>query len=268
MRIKIAFLLSQGVLLAAGAVSAQEDWYPWDGDWYLKVGGTGFVGPKFEGSSNQVFQAAPLVSLGKPGSAVRFSSRNDSMSYALFDEGSFRGGAAGKLIFKRDGETSEDLEGLDPIKFGGEVGGFAEAYPTEWMRVRAELRQGIRSHAGIVGNFDVDAFVDVSNKIRISGGPRLTAATKKYVNAYYGVDAVESAASGLDTYSAHGGLHSAGVGAAVNWQATEKLELGAYAEYRRLLGSAADSTLVRDRGSRNDLVVGLSATYRFDFTVP
>jgi len=39
-------------------------------------------------------------------------------------------------------------------------------------------------------------------------------------------------------------------------------------EYRRLLGPAADSSLVQERGSRNQVLVGLSATYRFDFTLP
>ncbi len=78
---------------------------------------------------------------------------------------------------------------------------------------------------------------------------------------------LKSAASGLSPYSPHGGIHSAGVGAAINWQATEKLETGAYAEYRRLMGSAANSSLVRERGSRNQFLVGLSATYRFDFTL-
>lgn len=34
------------------------------------------------------------------------------------------------------------------------------------------------------------------------------------------------------------------------------------------MGAAADSSLVRERGSRNQLLVGVTATYRFDFTLP
>lgn len=148
MRIHVVFLASQAFLLAAGAVAAEEGRYPWSGDWYLKIGATGFLGPEYEGSSKRMLQAAPLVSLGKAGSAVRFSSRNDNMSYALLDQGHFRAGAVGKLIFERDEDDSSDLDGLDRPKFGGEVGGFAEVYPTDWMRLRAEIRQGIRSHHG------------------------------------------------------------------------------------------------------------------------
>jgi MipA family protein len=34
-----------------------------------------------------------------------------------------------------------------------------------------------------------------------------------------------------------------------------------------LLGPAADSSLVEERGSENQFKVGVSATYRFDFTL-
>jgi outer membrane scaffolding protein for murein synthesis (MipA/OmpV family) len=255
-------------LLSANAALAGDGQYFWSGDWYLKVGATGFYAPKYEGASKRMFQAAPLISLGKSGSTVRFSSRNDNMSYALVDQGSLRAGLVGKLIFERDAGTSRDLSGLDPVKFGGELGGFAEVYPTDWLRVRAEVRQGIRSHHGVVADVAADAFTDVSSNVRISGGPRLSAATSGYYSAYYGVNDREAAASGLSTYNPHGGVGSAGVGAAITWQATEKLETSAYAEYKRLLGPAADSSLVRERGSRNQVLVGLSATYRFDFTLP
>lgn len=268
MRIHVVFLASQAFLLAAGAVAAEEGRYPWSGDWYLKIGATGFLGPEYEGSSKRMLQAAPLVSLGKAGSAVRFSSRNDNMSYALLDQGHFRAGAVGKLIFERDEDDSSDLDGLDRPKFGGEVGGFAEVYPTDWMRLRAEIRQGIRSHHGVVADVAADAFADLGDTVRISAGPRLTAASSDYFDAYYGVNAAESVASGLGTYDPGGGIHSAGLGAEINWMATEKLETGVYAEYRRLMGAAAGSSLVRERGSRDQFLVGVTATYRFDFTLP
>jgi MipA family protein len=35
-----------------------------------------------------------------------------------------------------------------------------------------------------------------------------------------------------------------------------------------LMGAAADSSLVRERGSPDQFLVGVTATYRFDFTLP
>ena len=41
-----------------------------------------------------------------------------------------------------------------------------------------------------------------------------------------------------------------------------------FGEYARLAGPAADSSLVRERGDRDQFTVGVSTTYRFDFAVP
>jgi outer membrane protein len=262
------FALSAGLFFVASvSAQAQERQHFWSGDWYLKVGATGFIGPKYDGSSDRLFQAAPLISLGRAGSTVRFSSRNDNPAFAFVDRGAFRAGVVGKLIFDRDEDTSSDLKGLDPVRFGGELGGFAEVYPADWLRIRAELRQGIRSHHGLVADVAADGFVDVSDNVRVSAGPRLSAATSDYFDAYYGVSSSEAAKSGYSKYTPSGGLNSIGAGAAITWQATEKLETSAFAEYKRLMGPAADSSIVNEGGSRNQFLVGLSATYRFDFTL-
>ena len=66
------------------------------------------------------------------------------------------------------------------MRFGAEIGGFAEIYPTDWLRVRGEVRQGIRSHDGVVADVAVDAFQDVTPSVRVSGGPRISFASADY----------------------------------------------------------------------------------------
>ena len=61
---------------------------------------------------------------------------------------------------------------------------------------------------------------------------------------------------------------SIGAGAAITWQVNDKIETSAFGEYKRLVGPAGDSSLVRQRGDRDQFLVGVSATYRFDFTLP
>jgi outer membrane scaffolding protein for murein synthesis (MipA/OmpV family) len=255
--------------LSAPAVAYAGDgdaW--WSGDWYLKVGAAGFVAPRYEGAKSYMLQVQPLVSLGKAGETVRFSSRNDNPSFAFYDNGPVRTGIVGKLVTGRNGDDSDDLKGLKPVPLGLEAGAFIEAYPTDWIRVRAEVRHGIRSHDGTVADVSADAFADVTPTIRVSAGPRLTFASNGYLDAYYGVDAKHSAKSGLSQYNPNGGLVSAGVGGAVTWKATDNIDASAFAEYKRLQGDAADSSLVRERGSRNQFMIGLSSTYRFDFKLP
>ncbi|PYE90410.1 outer membrane scaffolding protein for murein synthesis (MipA/OmpV family) [Phyllobacterium leguminum] len=282
MRISSFGVLSGAVLFAnfasAADLSSASDPVPavevqeprkhfWSGDWYLTVGAAGFAAPRFEGSSSRVFSGTPMISLGRAGSTTRFSSRIDNPSFALIDNDRFRAGINGKLLFERDGDTADELKGLDPVRFGGELGGFAEVYPTDWLRLRAEVRQGIRAHKGVVGEVAADAFFDVTPTIRVSGGPRASFATKEYFEAYYGVDAEAAVASGLSQYSPGGGFKSAGVGGAITWKTTEKVTTSLFAEYARLQGPAADSSLVKERGSRDQFTFGASATYRFDFSL-
>jgi outer membrane protein len=256
-------------LLLAGATFAKAGeggLFGWiHGDWYLKVGATGMVAPDFEGGKDYLFSASPIISLGKIGPEARYTSRNDAISFSLYDTGAVRAGVAGKLIFGRDGNDADELKGLDPVRFGGELGAFAELYPTDWLRVRGEVRHGIRSHNGIVADVSADAFYDVTDTVRISAGPRVSFASSDYFDAYYGVNADEAAASGLSEYDPSGGIKSAGIGGAIDWKVTDRMTANVFGEYVRLLGSAEDSSLVRERGSKDQFMVGVSATYRFDF---
>jgi outer membrane protein len=254
------------LLIVATAVPAQaESWF--SGDWYLKVGAAGFVAPNFKGDDDYRFRAQPLVSFGRQGGSTPFSSRNDNISIGIIDQGYFRAGPTGKLVFGRDSDDSGDLVGLDPVRFGGEIGVFAEFYPVDWLRLRGEVRHGIRSHDGIVGELSADAFTDVTPTIRVSGGPRASFASNDYFDAWYGVSAAEALDSGLTQYNPDGGVESVGIGGAITWKATDTIETSLFGEYSRLMGSAADSSLVRERGSEHQFLVGVSATYRFDFSM-
>lgn len=263
----IARLAGAAMALAAlgAAPAAAGSWF--SGDWYLKVGGAVLHAPKFEGASGREFTFQPMISVGKAGPSARFSSRNDNISLALVDNGTFRAGAAGKLIWGRDGDTHPAVKGMSEVKFGAEAGAFAEVYPTDFLRLRAEVRHGIRAHDGVVADLAADAFMDVTETIQISGGPRASFASAGYFDAWYGVDATEAAASGLTPYAPKGGMKSWGAGGAVTWRTTDQLTTSVFAEYQRLTGPAADSSLVRERGSRDQLLVGASASYRFDFSL-
>ncbi|MCO6389696.1 MipA/OmpV family protein [Aliihoeflea aestuarii] len=244
---------------------AQQSWF--SGDWSLTLGVAAISSPEYEGDDKYRFYAQPIVSFGRQGTERRFSSRNDNISIGLIDTGTFRAGPAGKLVFERDGDDSDDLIGLDPIRFGAELGAFAEVYPTDWLRLRGEVRHGVRSHDGIVADVSADAFMNLTPTVQISAGPRVSMASSDYFEAYYGVSATQSLASGLTPYTPDGGFRSVGVGAAIKWDVTDKIETSLFGEYSRLVGPAADSSLVRERGDENQFLIGVSATYRFDFSL-
>jgi outer membrane scaffolding protein for murein synthesis (MipA/OmpV family) len=254
--------------IANAADMADKSRFGWfTGDWSLTVGVSTYAEPEFEGASSYHISAVPLVSFSRQGTATRFSSRNDNISIGFVDTGDFRAGLTGKFIFPRDSSDYRDLRGLHDVDFGGELGLFAEFYPFDWMRVRGEVRKGIVTHDAIVGDLAVDAFTNLTPALQISGGPRLSAATADYFRTYYGVNAAESTLSGLSPYSPGGGLKSAGFGGALTWKTTDKVTTSLFGEYEHLLGPAADSSIVKERGSPNQFLLGVSATYRFDFSL-
>lgn len=268
MRRGVEAAFAAGVLCAVvSPASAQGMFDRLRGDWYLTIGAAGIATPAFEGAKGTALKLSPMISLGKVGPEARFVSRNDNISLSLYDNGAVRAGIVGKLIWSRDSSDHAALNGVHDVKFGGEAGVFAEVYPTDWLRVRGEVRHGIRSHDGVVADVSADAFHDITEKVRISGGPRLSAATEGYYDAFYGVNAAEAAASGLTAYNpTSGGLKSIGVGGAVTWKTTDNVTTSLFGEYARLQGPAARSSIVRERGSRDQFTVGVSATYRFNFT--
>jgi len=267
-RFRSSILAAAAVLAVPTSAFAEGGLFDWvHGDWKLIVGATGMVAPDFEGAKDLMFRVSPIISLGKAGPEARFTSRNDDISFSLYDNGRLRAGITGKIIPERDSNDYSELQGLDSIPWGAEVGGFAEVYPTDWLRIRGEVRQGINSHSGVVADIAVDAFKDITDTVRVSGGPRISWASADYFETYYGVDATESAASGLSGYYPGGGIKSIGVGGAYDWKVTEKLTTSVFSEYSRLMGPAADSSLVEERGSPNQFAIGVSAAYRFDFTM-
>jgi outer membrane scaffolding protein for murein synthesis (MipA/OmpV family) len=267
---RFAFLLGAALLAwlgMEGAASAGSplDWF--EGEWSLTLGGAGYVAPDYEGSDSTHLSGMPLLSIGRKGSVTRFSSLNDSASFAVVDTGVVRFGPVGALVLPRDEGTSSDLRGLADVPWGLEVGGFLDVYPTDWARLRTEVRAGVHAYSGGVADIALDGFTDLTPALRLSGGPRLSLASQGYFDAYYGVTPAESVASGLATYDPGGGLRSTGVGGALTWTATDKVTTSLFAEYKRLLGPAADSSLVQERGSVDQFVTGVSATYRFDFAM-
>lgn len=268
--LSVATLLWGSVGAQAADVSgvsqpSRERFY--SGDWSLTIGAAALYLPEFEGADDRRFFAQPLISFGRQGTERRFTSRNDNISIGIVDTGSFRAGPTAKIVFGRDNNDFDDTFGLDDVEFGAEAGVFAEFYPLDWMRVRGEVRRGINSHDGIVADGAIDAFAYLTPSLRLSGGPRITYGTEDYIDAYYGVSFAESLRSGLSEYNGDDGIASYGVGGALTWKTTDKIETSVFGEYRRLTGPVADSSLVEERGDRNQFTVGVSATYRFDFSL-
>jgi len=242
--------------LSAGAATAA--------DWTVMLGVEGRVLPKFDGSANAMLAPFPLFDVRRAGTPATFRGPRDGASFGLVESGRFRAGPVFKIhLPRREGDDS-DLRGLGNVDWTLEAGGFVEYWPTDWLRGRAELRQGFGGHHGLVSDLMADVVVPVSPQLTLSGGPRATLASSKALSPYFSITPMQSVASGLPVYDAGGGLRSVGLGAQARYEWSRQWATHIFVEYERLTGDAANSPLVSVRGSRDQVQMGLGVTYSFD----
>jgi outer membrane protein len=236
------------------------------GDWTVTLGVGGEMQPSYPGAGSSMLSPKPIISIRRAGSPLRFKSMRDNASFALIDYGRFRAGPVGAYRSARKAADHSELRGLNDVKFAVELGGFAEYYAFDWLRVRSEVRRGIGGHEGVIADFSADVIVPINERMTFAAGPRYTWSDSKYAATYFSVSNVEALASGLAVYDARSS-GAIGAGAQVRYQLDPQWEVRGYVEYNKLLGSIADSPLVKTRGSADQLTYGLGVAYSFDIGV-
>jgi outer membrane protein len=230
--------------------------------WTVTIGARVGSQPRFFGSKEQSFAIRPRFSIGRGLGSRWLSMEDDSISIGLVEGDYWRAGIAGQFVWaRRESDDRRALGGLGNTRFGGEIGAFAEIYPTAWLRARAELRQGFVAHQGLMADLKLDAFTRLGQGWTIAVGPRVTLAGADYVDTYFGIDAQQAANSGLPQFRARGGVVSYGAAAQVSYKWSERFETVGFLQYSRLAGDAERSPLVRQRGSRDQLTVGVAARW-------
>ena len=114
-----------------------------------------------------------------------------------------------------------------------------------------------------MGDLSADGVWRVDPQLTLTAGPRLSLADPAFMDSYYSVDGRQSVTSGLPVYSASAGVRSAGAGSMVKYKWGENISTMAFVEYQRLAKPAAESPLIDERGSPNQLTVGLGLSYSF-----
>jgi outer membrane protein len=237
---------------------------PASSDWLVTIGGEVRAVPAWPGSPTNLYglTGIPLLAIQKPSEAPFFFGARDSFGIPIWDAGKFLFGAAGQINYPRYNSQYSQLNGMGEVNWALQLGAFAQYWALPWLRLRAELRQGIGGETGLTGDLFADVVVPVG-QWRLSAGPRFAAQTAAAISPYFSVNATQSAATGLPVYNATGGFYSWGAGGQVEYFWTRQWSAHALVEYERISGSAANSPLVTLRGSPNQLTFGLGATYSF-----
>jgi outer membrane protein len=251
--------------LAASAAAGETEPAPVSlSDWTVTIGVESRVMPVYEGSSNSMYQPFPLFDIRHSDTPSTFRSSRDGASIGILETDQFRFGPTLKFRLPRREDSDPSLRGLGNINWAVEAGGFAEYWPAKWLRTRAELRQGFDGHHGLVSDLSADWVMPVTKQMTLSGGPRMTLSSSEAMSPYFSITEAQSLASGLPVFDAKGGLRSYGAGVQARYEISKVWATYSFIEYSRLAGDAADSPLITQRGTRDQIEVGLGISYSFD----
>lgn len=243
-----------------------------DDEWSVTASAGVLVNPTYFGDDETQISAVPNVTVTY---GDMFQASFQGLEYSLFRESNFKAGPVLRYDFGRDedgsnpfsisGDDTTDLIGLGDVEGTVELGGFIQ-YDFGVIEAKAEIRQGLGGHEGLVGEVSLayEQIFNIAGKPAFfSIGPQVSYGDENYNSAYFDVDAVQSAASGLAAYDSDGGFNSAGIDASLTYPLTDKVSMTFFGEYENLLGDVADSSLVQARGSESQFTGGVFLNYRF-----
>lgn len=231
-------------------------------NWYLTLGAGLRYQPDYAGSDDYIFRARPIISLGRGLKSTWWRAEDDAISIGIFSGQGWRVGFSGDLLWERSAKVNPALVAVPETKFGAEAGGFVEFYPTSWLRSRIDVRRGIVTHDGVVADLKLDAFTTIGSW-SFGAGPRMRIASADYIRTYFGTAGAMPGTGGL-LQRFNTGVHTVGALAQLTYRWSDNINTTAYVEYKRLVGDATRSPIVRPFGSRDSVTLGVSASYSFD----
>lgn len=246
-------------LLAAPAAAQDEG----GGGHTITVGAGAQTYPKYPGADSYGINPLPIFGFRRQGTPMPFEAPDDGFGFGFLGRDSaFNLGPAVRFQGKR--EEDDAGAAIGDVGFTVEVGGFVEVSPADNFRLRAELRQGLGGHDGLVGDVGADFVLRDEDSYIFSIGPRARWADSDYHAAYFGVTPAVAAATGLPAFDPDGGFYAVGAVAGLTYKLGRNWGLQGYLGYDRLIGDAADSPIVRLLGSRDQFSGGAGLFFEFN----
>lgn len=222
-------------------------------DWHVVVGAGASFEPEYEGGDKFTVSPLPYISI-QPYDWLTLDPTGISVrAYEI-------GPASFDLKVGYDTGRSEGdadmLRGMGDIDFGATVGGTA-TYSFGPADFFLEAEKTIGGSDGLTATAGVSVTHKLTDSLILGGEASLTVADENYMQAYFGVDAMQSSRSGHAQYNAGAGLKSVGVSASATYLINENWFVKGEQSVDFLMGDAADSPIVeRKFVSKSMLVLG------------
>jgi outer membrane scaffolding protein for murein synthesis (MipA/OmpV family) len=262
-----------GTLLCAGTVDAMADdsTSPAAPDtaspdaWHFTVGAGLFSLPKYPGASDRRFEPLPL--LGASNGRYFIGTVPDAgiplgLGAYLYRDSHWQVAALLSYDFIQPRDQSDDarLQGLGDIPRTAHAGLFG-SYTLDWFSVHGSVLTDILGkHEGTVATLGVEGKYQPIDRLTLSAGPGLTWGSSQYNRTFYGVDAGQSARSGLPEYEPDAGVASVNFSVKANYRLSNRWGVGATVVASELRGDVGGSPIVE---KKTQVTYGVFSSYRF-----
>ena len=221
--------------------------------------------PEYEGAKDQKTRLMPNINLfyGDTFFLTGMKAGANLLKYQTAQGVSI---GAGPLLALRRGRDQGDnavLNGLGDIDRALDAGGFVRFRKQGWQ-ASIDVRQNLTdTDQGATVNFSAGHGMRVSEKLRLRTNLDTTWASSDYMKTFFGIDALQSARSGIARYEAGSGFKHVGVSLMADYSINREWAGFATLRYRRLIGDAADSPIVANLGARDQVTANIGIKYRF-----
>lgn len=175
---------------------------------------------------------------------------------------------------RNDFQSANDpaIEALGIVSATVELGGFVamsaplsfsdQGPPDLLVSARASIVQATGGHDGMLIDASI-GLVKPGRKWTFVTSVSATYASGSVQDAFFSINAAGSAASGLNVFDANAGMRDVGLTGVVSYRFAPKWSVTSVINYARLIGDAANSPIVAERGSPNQALFGLNVAYTF-----
>jgi MipA family protein len=267
------------VVLASAAHGQSADKTVKDA-WSLSVGGGLISTRDYEGSKKTVNGAIPILKASyKSADYGKFSlDPRTGLAWTPIDKEEYSLGLGLGFDFgrtdKADGTAfrpgSKRLKGMGVISTSAELNVFG--HYTLGLPFYAQLSKNLGSgkldsskkEFEGTGGTRIEVGFDLpwqaTKELTLTVSPNLIWADKKYEQAYFGVSAAQSAASGFKLYSPKGGVKSAGLNLIADYKISPNWNANVTASFSQLQGDASKSPLVQNK-AQSTIIAGVSYSF-------
>jgi outer membrane scaffolding protein for murein synthesis (MipA/OmpV family) len=247
-----------GFAVATCASAAHADEQQAASDWKISVGPGLYVFPKYPGSSQIQVLPFPVQDISWKDRV--FSQGPDVLGVNALAGENYHAGASLSFDFQsRKSSDDARLKGLPDVHVGPKLRLFADYTWWAFTGSAAVYRDIAGTGQGLTAMADL--FVSAPlGKLLLSAGPGVTWANATYTQTFFGVNAQESAASGLPQYSTHSGLRDVHFNVNALYKFDAHWSANVAAVVGRLQKSAAGSPITERRLDVNGMA---SVLYRF-----